>query len=426
LPQHAKAHASLASFTLYYIDTHIYSNKVYTPVSSSLPAPIKYSDEHTTLFRQAVDKGLHSVSSPYASPATNIETLLDVWVSFQQEYPDTFQHWADEFVAYIPAHWTVGQVNQTLSQAGQHLGMEYPQGWSIAQLIAYAPTAHNAGWSRPLRQNLLGLHWLDATGTVIGAGGRVLKNVTGYDLHRFQLGFQGTLGLPIGVCLRTLPLSSFPPRTFKHTGSVEAFNALYQQLRQYPPDALHRLYRDTSGCYVVWQGSDALCSICLPLTCFEEVTEAFSTQPVVPTHLTLLTVRGVEVQAFQDEWDVACSRFPMLEWTWNLAASEIHLSRRTDAPLDNETLQALTQWSRSLLNAFPALIMQWWNIPFGLEDHARACWMSQLSPLLWRQWRDIRQSWGIAPHQFTSPYVSEMILVEQGVLSQRVEGGPHG
>jgi hypothetical protein len=228
------------------------------------------------------------------------------------------------------------------------------------------------------------------------------------------------------VCLRTLPLSSFPPRTFKHTGSVEAFNALYQQLRQYPPDALHRLYRDTSGCYVVWQGSEALRSICLPLTLFEEVTEAFSTQPVVSSHRALLTLRGIEVDAFQQEWDVVCIRFPMLEFTWNLAAGEIHLSHKADAPLDNETVQALTQWSHAILTAFPALTIQWWNAPSGLEDHARACWLAQLSPLLWRQWRDIRKAWGIAPHEFTSPYLSERLLVEQGILSPRVGGESYG
>lgn len=54
----------------------------------------------------------------------------------------------------------------------------------------------------PLRDHVLGMRVVTADGTIAKTGGRLVKNVTGFDLHRLHTGAHGTLGLVAEVSLR--------------------------------------------------------------------------------------------------------------------------------------------------------------------------------------------------------------------------------
>ncbi len=68
------------------------------------------------------------------------------------------------------------------------------------------PLRHAYG---PARDYVLGMEFVTGEGTRAKSGGRVVKNVTGYDLHKLMIGALGTLGVITRVNFRTFPL----PRT---------------------------------------------------------------------------------------------------------------------------------------------------------------------------------------------------------------------
>ncbi len=78
---------------------------------------------------------------------------------------------------------------------------------TLGGLVASGESGYDRGRYGPLRHHVLGAKALLADGSVAQTGGKLVKNVTGYDLHRLYCGSWGSLVLLLEVSLRLFPLA---------------------------------------------------------------------------------------------------------------------------------------------------------------------------------------------------------------------------
>lgn len=118
-------------------------------------------------------------------------------------------------VAHVPADLTVtvaagtslAEVRGTLAAAGQVLPLDPPHAdrATIGGIIASNSTGFRRARYGGVRDQLIGTTLALADGTVAHAGGRVVKNVAGYDLNKLFIGSLGTLGVIAECTLKVLP-----------------------------------------------------------------------------------------------------------------------------------------------------------------------------------------------------------------------------
>jgi glycolate oxidase FAD binding subunit len=119
-------------------------------------------------------------------------------------------HEATDLTVTCGAGHTIGAINAVLAQRGQRLPLDppVPDRATIGGTLATGTPGPLRARYGPPRDLLLGATVLRADGEVVKAGGRVVKNVTGYDLMRLWCGAMGTLGLFVAVSLRVAPIQA--------------------------------------------------------------------------------------------------------------------------------------------------------------------------------------------------------------------------
>jgi glycolate oxidase FAD binding subunit len=117
-------------------------------------------------------------------------------------------HAVGDLTVTVEAGMKFARLQEILATAGQFLPLDpaYPDRATIGGIIATADTGslrHRYGGVRDL---LLGISFVRADGKIAKAGGRVVKNVAGYDMMKLFTGSYGTLGILTEVTLRVYPL----------------------------------------------------------------------------------------------------------------------------------------------------------------------------------------------------------------------------
>ena len=117
------------------------------------------------------------------------------------------EHEPADLIATAQAGVTLSDFNSELGKRGQWLPLDPPDdgrvtlGGVIATGIA---GAHQCGYGAP-RAYVIGMRVALANGRVIKAGGRVVKNVAGYDLCKLFTGSYGSLGVILEITFKVRP-----------------------------------------------------------------------------------------------------------------------------------------------------------------------------------------------------------------------------
>lgn len=117
------------------------------------------------------------------------------------------EHSQADMVVSVEAGTTLEALQEHLGKAGQFLPLDpfNSPGHTVGGLLA-------TGWSGPLRLRygsprdyLIGIRVAQPDGNLATGGGRVVKNVSGYDMMKLHYGALGTLGVIVAASFKVFP-----------------------------------------------------------------------------------------------------------------------------------------------------------------------------------------------------------------------------
>jgi glycolate oxidase FAD binding subunit len=138
----------------------------------------------------------------WAAPPARLDLVVET-----RRLSGVVEHAAGDLITVVRAGTSMAELQEKLAPAGQQLALDAPLaaatvGGSVA-VSASGPRRMLYGTARDL---LIGVTVVRPDGVVAHAGGKVVKNVAGYDLGKLVTGSYGTLGLITRCAFRLHPL----------------------------------------------------------------------------------------------------------------------------------------------------------------------------------------------------------------------------
>jgi glycolate oxidase FAD binding subunit len=126
-------------------------------------------------------------------------------------YQGILDYQAEELVITVCAGTPLKEVESTLAKKNQYFAFDPPHfgpGATIGGMIAAGLAGPGRGQYGGLRDYVLGIKIMDGRGEILSFGGKVMKNVAGYDVSRLLPGSLGTIALLLEVSIKVLPRPS--------------------------------------------------------------------------------------------------------------------------------------------------------------------------------------------------------------------------
>jgi glycolate oxidase FAD binding subunit len=137
-------------------------------------------------------------------------------------------HVAGDLVATVPAGMSLDAVNETLRRERQWLPLDPPRSHraTVGGIVATndtGPRRHRFGAPRDL---IIGIEIALVDGRTAKAGGRVVKNVAGYDLSKLMCGSLGTLAVVTSATFKLSPVAPFSQTVVATLGDLRTLGGV--------------------------------------------------------------------------------------------------------------------------------------------------------------------------------------------------------
>jgi glycolate oxidase FAD binding subunit len=132
---------------------------------------------------------------------------VDVGVSLAQ-MNHIIDYEPDDMTVVAEAGLALGALNESTAQRGQRLPCDpmHPELTTLGALVAAAKSGPLRLSEGGVRDLLIGIRFVGHDGRLVHGGGRVVKNVAGYDLMKVMTGSFGTLGIITETIFKVRPL----------------------------------------------------------------------------------------------------------------------------------------------------------------------------------------------------------------------------
>jgi FAD/FMN-containing dehydrogenase len=138
------------------------------------------------------------------------------------------QHTPEDMTVTVEAGATLSSLQAQLAKRGQWLPIDppNPNGLTIASLLATNASGPQRFGFGTIRDHLIGLEVILADGRLIHSGGKVVKNVAGFDLMKLFVGGHDSLGFIVEATFKLLPLPEVEQCVQARCHSLEAAGRL--------------------------------------------------------------------------------------------------------------------------------------------------------------------------------------------------------
>lgn len=118
------------------------------------------------------------------------------------------EHKAEDMTATVGAGMNLADLQKQLALNGQWLPIDppEPENLNVEALLATNVSGPRRFGYGTVRDYVIGLQVVLADGRIIHSGGKVVKNVAGYDLMKLFIGSRGSLGIIVEVTFKVLPV----------------------------------------------------------------------------------------------------------------------------------------------------------------------------------------------------------------------------
>jgi FAD/FMN-containing dehydrogenase len=118
------------------------------------------------------------------------------------------EHTPEDMTVTVQAGMNWLDFQDALAEKAQWIPVDPPlaQLWTVRDVLDHALSGPRRCGFGLVRDYALGLRVVNADGEIIRAGGKVVKNVAGYDLTRLYIGARGTLGIIVEATFKVLPV----------------------------------------------------------------------------------------------------------------------------------------------------------------------------------------------------------------------------